>query len=37
LISAFGTKRTFAAPQILSAFGQQRTKVDFGRGWFVRF
>jgi hypothetical protein len=23
--------------EILSAFGQERTKVDFGRGRFVRF
>src|SRR5450755_730528 len=35
-MSAFGTKRTFAAPQILSAFGQQRTTVDFCPRWFVR-
>jgi hypothetical protein len=26
-----------AAPQILSAFGQQRTTVDFGLRWFVSF
>jgi hypothetical protein len=35
-LSAHGTKRTFAALQNLSAFGPKRTKIDFGRGWFVR-
>jgi hypothetical protein len=34
--SAFGTKRHFAAPQNLSAFGLKRTTADFGPGWFVR-
>jgi hypothetical protein len=36
-MSAIGTSRRFAAPQNLSAFGQQRTKVNYGQRKFVCF
>jgi hypothetical protein len=37
MLSVHGTKRTFQSDPRLSAFGQQRTKVDFGASRFVRF
>jgi hypothetical protein len=35
-MSAIGTKQTFRPRLRMSAFGQQRTKLDFSLGRFVR-